>query len=272
MTVSLLMVTHNDADSYLPFVLASIERNIGQAQIEEFIVWDNASDEPHREVLERLANCDKVKVIFSQENLYDLPAVNELMKIAKGAYVLYLNSHTRVVLPVSLKRLITLFNSVPSPAMLGSRGPCLKASEATPHGVEGWGWIPRLLVERDFFQSPEETTLHVQTWCFFTRPDVFLYLGGFEIREQRFDMRWPEKRFPKRAFKGDKGALIAAEIEFSVRARRRGYNLIFPLFRDFPFYHYPSGLNREKILELEKRFPPVTFGPWFQSVFRRLVP
>jgi len=119
----------------------------------------------------------------------------------------------------------------------------------------------------------DEDTAHVQTWAFLTKPEIFLKIGGFKIRTRRFDMRWPERRFPPQPFSGDKGDLIAAEIEFSVRARRMGFQLLYPRSAiDFPFYHYPSGLNRKEISELEKRFPPVTFGPWFQSVFRRLVP
>jgi len=270
-SISLLMVTKDEVTTYLPFALASIETYIGKDQIEEFIIWDNASGKTQIEALKLLNRQEKVTVVFSKENLYDLPAINEAMRLIKTEFVFYLNSHTRVFAPVDFQEMIEIFNCFPNAAMFGNPGPCLSAKAATPDGVSGWGWVPRLLVEREFFESMDEDTAHVQTWAFLTKPEIFFEIGGFRIRTRRFDMRWPERRFEPQPFCGDKGDLIAAEIEFGVRARRMGFQLLYPRSAmDFPFYHYPSGLTRAEILRLETRFQPVFPGDWLGPPFQRL--
>jgi len=249
MKVSLFTVTYNDT-AYLSRLIESVDRYIPKDGYLEHIIWDNASGKEHKDYLFSLQS-KKRKVIFSSVNLYDLPAYNEGLKQVKTPYVLCLNSHSRVIGPVNLESFVRIWESTHRPAIMGPLGPIVRYEEATPHGVPGWGWIPRLLVERDLL-NPGEDTAHVQTWAFFLDVATFYWLGGFEVREQRFDMRRPDKRFPERPWSGDKGGLIAAEIFFSVNARRKGFRII--IARHWPFYHYPSGKTAAELEEIDRRF------------------
>jgi len=250
MNVSLFTVTHNDSRTYLPRLIESVDRFVPKDSYLEHIIWDNASGQEHKDYLLSLQS-DKRRIIFSSVNLHDLPAYNEGLRLVKTPYVLCLNSHTRVIGPVNLDNLVKIWEAIHQPAIMGPPGPVVRYEQATPHGVPGWGWIARLLVERDLLR-PGEDTAHIQTWSFFLDVATFYWLGGFEVREQRFDMRWPDKRFPERPWSGDKGGLIAAEIFFSVNARRKGFRIV--VAKHWPFYHYPSGKTAAELEEIDRRF------------------
>jgi len=248
MKVSLFTVTYNDT-AYLSRLIESVDRFIPINSYREHIIWDNASSEEHRNYLLSLQN-RKRWVIFSPTNLHDLPAYNAGLQLVATPYVLCLNSHTRVIGPVNLDNFVQIWETLHQPAIMGPPGPVVRYEQATPHGVPGWGWVARLLVERDLL-LPGEDTAHIQTWAFFVSVDTFYWLGGFEVRERRFDMRWPGIRFPKRPWSGDKGGLIAAEIFFSVNARRKGFKIV--VAKHWPFYHYPSGKTVTELEEIDRR-------------------
>jgi len=251
MRVSLVTVTHNELYCKLPRLVYSIQKFLsGYA---EYIIIDNASTDGTTEWLYQLQfEIPNLRVVLKEDNKFDLPRYNEIAEEIVSSYILFINPNTRILGPLDVRQLLGAFQD-PQVVIAGAPGPNVRAKDATPHGVEGWGWVARLLTERDFWQDVEsESTAHVQSWAFLVDREKFLKLGGFRFRNQLFDMRWPEKRFPEKPVDyRDKGVMIAAEIEFSVRARREGYKVCY--IQPWPFYHYRSDLRTPEELDRQDR-------------------
>jgi len=206
-------------------------------QYANHVIWDNNSSDGTQEWLREIKH-PNTTIICSERNINDLPAYNELARSCKTKYFMAINPNTRITGPFDAQPALSLFIDDPELMLVGHNGPSVKFVDVSPCGVGGWGWVPRLLVERDMNQPEDINTAHVQTWFFFADCEKFLQVGGFDIRNRRFDLRWPDDRFPEKPLDLlDKGNLIAAEIELSVRAVRLGFHIAF---LTMPFYHYFS--------------------------------
>lgn len=248
--VSLLTVTHNEFKTYLPRCLASIDSFLDPGSYEEHIIWDNASGKEQVDWLRRLEKRrPKTRIIYSKENLFDLPALNEAVPLTDTGYILYLNSLSRLFNAFSLAKLVALLGSFKNAIMLGHPGPWVQGND---HTEPFWGCSAELLIARGWLKETEDwNTSHVQTWAFLLKKKEFLDTGGFRVKSRLFDSRWPELQFPESWSIQGKGDLMAAEVEFGVRARRMGYYLIFCGYHLFPAYHYVSGFLEPKELEAE---------------------
>ena len=239
MKLSLCTVTYNELHNKLPRLLYSIERFIGDGY-HEHLIWDNNEDDnTYNWLLEMQKREPRIKVFHGGKNRYDLPAYNEIARLCGADILLAINPNTRILSDVDIESLLKPFQNNNKLMLLGRPGPHVKRENATPHGVGGWGWVARLLTERDFWEEGDIDTSHVQTWCFLFDRKKFLEVGGFQFRNQLFDMRWPEKRHEEKPIDfQDKGLMISAEIELSVRAKRTGNEIAY--MDPWPFYHYFS--------------------------------
>lgn len=240
MSLSLCTVTYNGLRSKLPRLLYSIDKLVRGEYLTHY-VWDNNSKDGTDEWLWDHAG-PKITPNLAESNFYDLPAYNYIAELASEDYLLIINQNTRVIGNMDLDVLLRPFHDDPKLLILGRMGPgpLVYAKDATPSGVEGWGWCARLLTERDFWDDIEtEHTRHVGTFCFLIDRKKFLEIGGFRFSNPLFDMNKPGERFPERPLDfSDKGTMIASEIDLSVRARRSGFT-VGCAFR-WPFYHYFS--------------------------------
>ena len=249
-SLSLMTVTHNELCGKLPRLLFSIDKYIGDSYIKH-IIWDNNSDDGTREWLPYAReNNPRIEVILSDVNVFDLPAYNDMVRMCDADIILAINPNTRIFDYVNIDSLLQPFKDDDGVALLGRPGPTVLKENATPHGVDGWGWVSRLLEERDFWEDGDESTAHIQTWNFLLDRMKFLDIGGFQFRNQLFDMRWPEKRHADKPVDlRDKGVMISAEIFLSVMARRKGYTIGY--LDHWPFYHYFSTGKRSTTEDLD---------------------
>jgi len=239
MKLSICTVTHNELCGKLPRLLYSIEKFIGN-DYHEHLIWDNDSQDGTYDWLIQMQKGEpRIKVFHGNKNLFDLPAYNKIADLCDADILLAINPNARIFEDVNVESLLTPFRDNESLMLLGRPGPTVRQEDATPHGVDGWGWVARLLTERDFWEPGDVDTSHVQTWCFLLDREKFLDVGGFRFRNQLFDMRWPEKRHAEKSINyKDKGVMISSEIELSVRAKRMGYEIAY--MDPWPFYHYFS--------------------------------
>ena len=93
MDLSIIIISYNTKDLLLSCV-SSIKKNTKKVSY-EIIVVDNASSDGSVEVLKRLGG-PEVKVVLNKENFGFAKANNQGIKIAKGRYILLLNSDTGV--------------------------------------------------------------------------------------------------------------------------------------------------------------------------------
>src|SRR3972149_2509597 len=93
MDLSIIIVNYNTKELLLD-CLGSIKKNTKKISY-EIILVDNASTDGSVEILRRLKSPD-VKVVLNRENFGFSKANNQGIKIAKGRYVLLLNSDTKV--------------------------------------------------------------------------------------------------------------------------------------------------------------------------------
>jgi len=93
MDLSIIIVNYNTKELLLD-CLGSIKKNTKKISY-EIILVDNASTDGSIEILRRLKSPD-VKIVLNRQNLGFSKANNQGIKIAKGRYVLLLNSDTKV--------------------------------------------------------------------------------------------------------------------------------------------------------------------------------
>ncbi len=115
--LSIIVVSYN-TKQLLHNCLKSIEKNRKELKSVEVIVVDNGSTDGSKEYLKTTTK--DLKVIFNDRNLGFAEANNQGIKIAKGKYVLLLNSDT-VVKAGALKQLVEFAEEKPDAGVIGSQ-------------------------------------------------------------------------------------------------------------------------------------------------------
>jgi len=245
--LTLFTVSYNHLRARLPRLLYSIDKYIGNQYVEH-IIWDNNSKDGTKGWLQSL-NRPSTIAICSDRNINDLPAYNELAKMCKTKYFMVINPNVRITGPFDTQAVLQSFEADPKLILAGSAGPCIKFADMASGIAGDWEWVPRFLWERDLVQDGDIDTMHCQTHYFCASRENFLEVGGFEIRNRRFDMRWPEKRFDKKPVDLlNKGNMISGEVGLSVRARRLGYHIAYI---SMPAQHYFSAGQTVRVLDDE---------------------
>lgn len=234
---TLITVTHNDWDVYVPRLIRMVEYYTGLDDIDYWIVCDNDSDD-----WEQLCYYEfglHVCKVLADENLGDLPRYNVLMEDVTTEVAVFISPDVRIFSNTWIDTFVRPFED-PTIGMVGVIGPGgnLGPDCITPETGGAWHWVPRLLTERHI---PLDTARHVQTHCFAVRTEAFRRVGGF--RDCGFIMA--RKMPPKKC-------LIAFEVAFSVALRAAGWLLSSACPR---MHHYGGGLRAEvEMDEIDARY------------------
>ena len=230
---TLVTITYNSWGVYTKRLIEMVEHFTSPDDISEWIFCDNNSDDAcclarHRFNL-------PTRRIFAEDNYGDLPRYNTLIpEFVKSDVAIIISTDCRIHSNTWVPEFVAPFED-DSVAMVGAVGPGKNMTPAHSDPAVGgsWHWIPQSLLDRGL---EFDTCHHVQTHCFAIRTAAFDQVGGF------WEAQHPEK--------GNKGHLIAAEIEFSVRLRRAKWNLSHGM----PFvYHYGNGAKtRESLDEFDR--------------------
>jgi len=129
----------------------------------EIILVDNGSDAATYKYLQELGGIPNIRVIRNHNNLGYGKANNQGSKIARGKYLLFLNSDTRVGTNF-LQDIINAFEQDKNLAALGAAGGYLQDGVNFVHET----------------RNNSETWNYLVGWCLAIRKDVFNKTGGFD--------------------------------------------------------------------------------------------
>ena len=118
MDLSIIIISYNTKKLTLDSI-KSIEKE-GSELLKEIIVIDNNSQDGSVKALRELARKKVVKLIENQENLGFSKANNQGINIAKGKYILLLNSDTEIK-KGSLGKLVEFAKETPDAGVIGAR-------------------------------------------------------------------------------------------------------------------------------------------------------
>lgn len=212
MQLSIIIVSYNTKD----LTLQTVE-SVGVDPDREIIVVDNAStDESVRALHHRFGK--KVHIIDRKENGGFAKANNEGIKIAKGKYILLLNSDT-IVHPSALDNMVRALESNPKIGILSSKllnvdGTYQPQGGALPslwNIAAWWLWpLPGVIPFIDPYQNENEVTgmeVEHRGWvggtAMMIRRDVIDQVGVLD-----------EKIF-----------MYAEDVDYCIRAREKGYDI-----------------------------------------------
>lgn len=174
--VSVVIVSFNHPEMLLKTLTSLLsEMSLGL----ELIIYDNASSKMTIDFLNRIQGA---KIIFSDKNLHFLEGANAAAKIAKGEFILFLNSDCEI-LPGSLIKAVEIFKSN---AKIGVLGPMILNCDGTVQeagsyiredgftSAYGVGCSPEIPEVR--FQRSVD---YVSGAFLLTKRETFKKLGGF---------------------------------------------------------------------------------------------
>ena len=118
-TLSIIIVSFNTRKLTLD-AITSVYRE-GSKLTKQIIVVDNNSQDGSIQALRKLGENDKeIVLIENKENLGFAKANNQAIKIAKGSYILLLNSDTEII-PGALGKLVAFADKTPDAGVIGAK-------------------------------------------------------------------------------------------------------------------------------------------------------
>lgn len=234
---TLITVTYDEM-AFLPRFFRMLDYYCPSTEYSRHIIWDNNSESDAKKFWLQSLLRPNTLLVFHDENLGDLPAINRMVaEYVDTEFFVVISPDARLLDGQPIEVLEDIWK--PNTAIIGNAGP---GWDITPENWEtkAWGWVGQVLVQRDL---EFDCCKHAQTWFFLSHTETFKEIGGF----------WeppppPEDWMQRWTHKGD---LIAAEIEFSVRARMKGYDIIYKIPHS---HHYGSGAKSEEELnEFDRR-------------------
>ncbi|MFH1259984.1 MAG: glycosyltransferase family 2 protein [Elusimicrobiota bacterium] len=212
--VSIVIVNYNTGE-LLKNCLDSISSNLSYSSY-EIIVVDNNSADGSREMLSVYPG---IKPIFNGQNLGFGRANNRGIKIARGDYVLLLNSDT-IVLPKSIDQVVNYLDNNPSVGVLGPRlvGKDRKIKQMS------WVFLPSFFWE--FVQkifSPKNIKLSL----------VRVIVDLIQRKEREVpsvagaSMFIRRKVFEEAGFLDENLFLYFEEPDFCLRVKKKGWKVVF---------------------------------------------
>ena len=267
MSEATVMITTHNSYHYLRRLLESMDYFDPGCKYDLFIA-DNASEDGT--ALELINEFGKRKEFrrlqLNKDNLWDHLVYNSWMESVMTDHVLFLNSDIRVLKEDWLSSMIgeeifererrqegelSLLGCYAAecekilPPNLNEQGePITPTNPSCPHNLE---WVLRLW-KQQMGDAPFDHLGHMHQSMFFGRTELFKKAGPFRVP------RVLTNRHEN----------IAAELEFSVRLRSKGFHLVdskeirshfYHFGQKFPMLNYPEIIQREKSLHLPEMRP-----------------
>lgn len=241
MDLSIIVISYNTAE-ITKNCLESIEKSLKNTTIKyEILVIDNASTDSSVNALKNYLPAGRHgKIIENKENVGFGRANNQGVKLAKGEYILLLNSDT-VVLNHAIEKLLEFAKSNPKAHFVG--GKLLNTDMTAQASTAPFYTLPvvfaALFLKGDYWGltrgSPSKTCKvdWVSGACILTKKTYFNDISGFD--EDLF--------------------LYMEEVDLLYRAKQKGYNTYF--YPDARFIHIgfaSSGSKSRPIIQVFKGF------------------
>ncbi len=213
-TLSIVIITRNTKDLVTNLIDSIAKDCFLSAHLREIIIVDNGSDDGTREAFE--ARGPGLCYLRNESNCGFAAAVNRGWKKAKGAFVLFLNSDTRVV-PGSVEQMIDVMVANSRIAVCGPQlvyeDLRLQRSTATVPSIL-FEIIPRSLWERVVQSRPSSVTKGDSGD---PRPVDSLIGAAIVVKK---DVLQNMEGFDERFF------FFLEETDFCIRARKAGYDVV----------------------------------------------
>jgi GT2 family glycosyltransferase len=204
--VSVILVTYN-RPRMLELSVASVLANSADVDY-EFIIWDNASTDETRELLDTVAAANpRVRLIHNPANI-GLNAVAAAVRLARGAYIVEIDDDVIDVPTGWLSSMVRTFEAVPRAGYLAAN---VVHNEKTD-GAYRWGAYWWAI---DYGDGIVVETGSVGGWCAITSRAVIDRIGNF-------------LEMPGRISYGEDG-------DFGRRCKRAG--LVIGVMRNVVVYH-----------------------------------
>jgi GT2 family glycosyltransferase len=247
MKLSFIIVTYNSAN-FIGDCINSIVRQECNDITSEIILIDNASTDSTAEILR-----NKFPNILLKENLENVgfaTAVNQVVSLSQGEYILLLNPDT-IIKDNFIEKLFSFLQNTPDASIVGVK----LVDENNKHQPSSWKKISLLTIFIEMLlpydlsiklvtETPDKPSRvqNVSGACMLIRRDVFEKLNGFDAR---FFLYYEEIDFCMRAIKKGYKVYYTPEIEvvhFAAKSSSDNKEAFF-----FNLYH-------NKLLFIKKHF------------------
>ena len=174
MDFSIIIINYKTADLTLNCVESLL--NLNTSHNCEIIVIDNNSQDNIKEILESI-DSDKVKLIINDKNLGFAQANNIGAKLAKGKYLLFLNSDTEVKEDIFTSA-YNIFNNNPNVGLISP----LIVDEQNNEQKNAYGGWPRLknLIFNKLNKKIKNDIDWLSGCSLFIKKDLFKKINGFD--------------------------------------------------------------------------------------------
>jgi len=251
--LSVIIVSYNTKDITLQCV-DKLTKSLQKGTLKyEVLIVDNNSHDGSAESIKELTNDPHIKAIFNTENTGFGKPNNQALKIAKGKYVLYLNSDVYVPESSFLDELITQMEKNQTIGALTVRVN-LASGDIDPASHRGFPTVWRSL---SYYSGLEKLTAkiplinklfggyHLTYLPLSTRHEIDTPTGAFYLA--RKDILDTLKGFDEVFF------MYGEDIDLSYRIKRLGYSIIYDPTYTVLHLKNQSGIKRKNNTEIQKK-------------------
>lgn len=251
--LSVIIVSYNTKDITLQCV-DKLQKSLLKGSLEyEVIIVDNNSHDGSAESIKDLTKDSHIKAIFNTENTGFGKPNNQALAIAKGTYVLYLNSDVYVPEEAFLDELI---RQMESNKLIGALTVRVNLSSGVidPASHRGFPTVWRSLC---YYSGLEKLTAsipfinrifggyHLTYLSLATRHEIDTPTGAFYLA--RKDILNTLKGFDEAFF------MYGEDIDLSYRIKRLGYSIIYDPTYTVLHLKNQSGIKRKNNTEIQKK-------------------